>query len=97
MSWHVLGRLPFSIKIAPSHSDLDPAHLTRLLASTPVSKLILNGITTGSSVFAGLTVVTDRETDKPRYSPGILLGLCGLKIPNISDIKIQTHGRRNFS
>jgi len=29
---------------------------------------IANGIAIGSAVFGGLTVVTDRQTDRPRYS-----------------------------
>ena len=29
-----------------------------------------NGISIGSAVFAGLTTVTDRQTDRPRYSVG---------------------------
>jgi len=29
-----------------------------------------NGISIGSTVFAGLTTVTDRQTDRPRYSVG---------------------------
>jgi len=28
----------------------------------------LNGISIGSAVFAGLTIVTGRQTDRPRYS-----------------------------
>ena len=28
-----------------------------------------NGISIGSAVFAGLTVVTDRQTDRPTYRP----------------------------
>jgi len=29
-----------------------------------------NGISIGAAVFAGLTSVTDRQTDRPRYSVG---------------------------
>jgi len=41
---------------------------TGFLGSTRVR--IPNGISIGSAVFAGLTVVTDRQTDRPRYSAG---------------------------
>ena len=57
---------PFpSVKIAPSHGDLDPSNTcfrgpTRV--HTPYD------ISIGSAVFAGLTTVTDGTTDRPRYT-----------------------------
>ena len=36
----------------------------------PTQVLNANGISTSSAVFAGLTSVTDRQTDRPRYSVG---------------------------
>jgi len=49
---------PFPLKIAPSQGEVDPIY------PSPQP----NGIVIGSVVFAGLTIVTDRLTDRPRYS-----------------------------
>jgi len=51
---------PFPLKIAPSHGGIwTPwfSGLTRVLNP--------NGISIGAAVFAGLTSVTDRKTDRP--------------------------------
>ena len=57
-------RAPLPLKIAPSHGDLDPGNhvLTWFPAPTRVSNP--NGISIGAAVFAGLTNVTDRQTDR---------------------------------
>jgi len=44
-----------------------PMHTSNLDPMVPWAH-IPNGITIGSAVFAGLTVVIDRQTDRPRYS-----------------------------
>jgi len=41
---------------------------TYFLGPTRVHRPILNGIFIDSAVFAGLTIVTDSQTDRPRYS-----------------------------
>jgi len=64
---------PYTLQLAvPSPSKLPismgiwtPSN-TWFLGSTRV--LYPNGITIGLAVFAGLTTVTDRQTDRPRYS-----------------------------
>jgi len=33
-----------------------------------------NGISIGSAVFAGLTIVSDRQTDQPHYTPSVTIG-----------------------
>jgi len=62
--YFTMGR-PFPLKIAPSHG---------LPSNTwfpwPTQVLNPNGIYISSAVFAGLTSVTDRPTDRPRYSVG---------------------------
>jgi len=66
-----MGR-PFAIKIAPSHVGSGPPSNAWFLGPTQV--LNPNGISIGAAVFAGLTSVTDRQTDRhtdrPRYSVG---------------------------
>jgi len=57
-----MGR-PFPLKIVPSHGGCWPTSNTWFLGPTRV--LNPNGISIGSAVFAGLTTVTDRETDRP--------------------------------
>ena len=61
---------PFPQKIAPSHRGRRTPSNTWFLGPTQV--LNPNGISIGSTVFAGLTSVTDRrtdrQTDRPRYS-----------------------------
>ena len=52
-----MGR-PFPLKIAPSHGDLDPSY-TRFPEPTRVHNP--NGISIGSAVFAGLTIMRDRQ------------------------------------
>ena len=54
------------LKIAPSHGGSEPPSNTWSLGPTQV--LSSNGISISSAVFAGLTSVTDRPTDRPRYS-----------------------------
>jgi len=54
------------IKIAPFHGGSGPPSNTRF--SGPTRVLNPNSITIGSTVFAGLTSVTDRPTDRPRYT-----------------------------
>ena len=70
------SKLPISVGIwTPSN--------TWFLGSTRV--LYPNGITIGLAVFAGLTTVTDRQTDRPHYSvcsnrPHLIVLRCGLII-----------------
>jgi len=59
------------LKIAHSHGGFEPPpHLTYGWFPVSTSVLNQNGISIGSAVFAGLTSVTDRQTDRPRYSDG---------------------------
>jgi len=63
---------PSPLKIAPSHGGIWTPSNTWFLG--PTSVLNPNGIAIGAAVFAGLTTVTDRQTDpptdRPRYSVG---------------------------
>jgi len=54
-------------QIAPTHGGSGP-HLTRFLG--PILDHNPNGISIGSAVFAELTSVTDRHTNRPRYTVG---------------------------
>ena len=63
---HVLRRPLFALIIAPSRVGIWTPSNTWFLGPTEVH--IPNGNSVGSAVFAGLTVVTDRPTDRPRYS-----------------------------
>ena len=47
-----------------------------------------NGISIGSAVFAGLTTVTDQQTDRPRYSVVVLR--CGLIIATVATCEVMT-------
>jgi len=67
----------FALKIAPSHGGSGPPSNTWFIGPTRV--LNPNGISIGTVVFAGLTSVTDRQTDgqtdrpadhRPSYSVG---------------------------
>jgi len=53
---------PFSFKIAPFHKEI----WIWFIGSTRF--LNPNGISIGLAIFAGLTTVTYRQTDRPRYS-----------------------------
>jgi len=57
-----------SPKIAPSHGGSGPPSNTWFPGTTQV--LNPNGTSIGSAVLAGLTSVTDRQTDRPCYSVG---------------------------
>jgi len=57
---------PIPVKIAHSHGECWPASNTWFFWPTQV--LNTDGISIGSADFAGLTSVTDRQTDRPRYS-----------------------------
>jgi len=63
---------PLSPKIAPFHGGSGPPSSTWFLGPTRV--LNQNDISISSAVFAGLTSVThrqtDRQTDRPRFSVG---------------------------
>jgi len=58
--YYTMGR-PFSLKIAPSH----PANTCMVTWAHPSPQA--KGISIGSVLFAGLTMATDRQTDRPRY------------------------------
>jgi len=66
--YFTMGRL-FPRKLPLPMGDLDP-HLIHGSLDPPESVLNPNGISIGSAVIAGLTSVTDRPTDRPRYSVG---------------------------
>jgi len=59
----------------------------------PTKVQIPNGITIGSAVFAGFTTVTDRPTDRPRYTQSVTVGRiytyvvlrCGVKTEKYED------------
>ena len=59
---YTLQWAPLSHKIAPSHGGAGPPSNTWFPGHTRV--LNLNGISIGLAVFAGLTTVTDRQTDR---------------------------------
>ena len=56
----------FLLKIAPGIWRCGPLSKIWFLCPTRINNP--NWITIGSAAFAGLTVVTDRQTDRPRYS-----------------------------
>jgi len=56
----------FPLKIAPSDGGTGPPSNTSFLG--PIRVHDPNGISIGSAIFAGLTTVTDRQTDRRRYS-----------------------------
>ena len=60
--YFTIGR-PFPGQIAPSHGGSQSPSNTWFLGPTRV--LNPNCILIGSAVFAGLTIVTDRQTDRP--------------------------------
>jgi len=60
------GLAPFALKMAPSRVGIWTPSNTWFLGPTQVH--VLNGISIGSAVFAGLTIVTDQPTNRPRYS-----------------------------
>jgi len=70
MSGHALGWFLFALKIALSRVAMMTSSNTWFPG--PIQVNIPNSITIGSAAFAGLTVVTDRQTDRqtgrPRYS-----------------------------
>ena len=59
----VIDCIPLSV---PSRGGSGPPHLTQFLGPTQVH--IAEGISIGSAVFAGLTVVTGVQTNRSRYS-----------------------------
>ena len=64
----------FPIKIAPSHVGTRPSSNAWFLGHTRVHNR--KGILIGSAFFAGLTIVTDRQTDRPtdHASPTVTVG-----------------------
>ena len=58
----------FPLKIDPSHGGSGPSSNTWFPGPTEV--LNPNGISISSTILAGLTSVSDRQTDRPRYSVG---------------------------
>jgi len=61
----------FPFKIATSHWGYGPPSNTWF--PEPPRVLNPNGISIGSTIFAGLANVTDRQADRPRYSVGNIL------------------------
>ena len=59
---------PSPLKIAPSHWLSGPTSNTWFFGPTRI--LNPNGISIGAAVFAELTSMTDRPTDRPRYTVG---------------------------
>jgi len=78
-----------SIRITISQLYMLHGHRRSITRYTPV-----HGISIGSAVFAGLTVVTDRQTDRPRYSvcsnrPHLRIVLrCGLVTTTLSVVNL---------
>jgi len=60
-----MGR-PFPLKITPFHGGLGPPSDTWFPEPTRI--LNPNDISINSVIFAGLTSVTDQQTDRPCYS-----------------------------
>ena len=104
-SLHHPQHSPYTLQWAnPSPSKL-PIHIgwsglpsnTRFLRTTGVH--IPNGILIGSAVFAGLTIITDRQTDRPtdHATPSVTIGRsylvlrCGLKSLNSEDTETENH------
>jgi len=71
------------LKIEPSHGRSGLPSNTWFLGYTPVL-MQPNGISIGSAVLAGLTIVTDRPTDRPRYS------VCNDR-PHLASAAIRRH------
>jgi len=67
-SLHFTMGHPFPSKLLIPMGDLDPHLITNTWFLGPIQVHIPNGISIGSAVFAGLMIVTDRQTDKPLYS-----------------------------
>ena len=66
------GPRHFQSKLSLRTGDLDPpSRPTWFLGITRVRNQ--NGISIGLAVFAGLTIVADRQTDRPRY-PSVAIG-----------------------
>ena len=65
--YFTMGR-PFAPQNCPFPWGSKPISNARFLG--PMRVLKPNGISIGSTVSAGLTTVTDRQTDRPRYSVG---------------------------
>jgi len=63
---------PLPLKIAPSYGGSGSPSNTWFLGLTRA--LIPNGISIGEAVFAELTSVTDRQTDRPRYTRSVTTG-----------------------
>jgi len=64
-SAYTLQWVSFPQKLPIPMGDLDPSNTWFL---RPIRVLSPNGILIGSAIFAGLTTVTNRPTDRPRYS-----------------------------
>jgi len=106
MSEHVLGRPQFALKIAPLCVDpfllkIAPSH-GEFMSDTwflePTGVHLLNSISISSAVFAGITIVinrpSDRQTDRLLYSVGsntphpASAAICGLIVSD----KNRGHG-----
>ena len=73
--YFTMGRPFLPLKIAPSHGGSGPPSNTWFPGPTRV--LNPNGISIASGVFAGLTSVTDRhtdrQTDRPRFTRSVTI------------------------
>jgi len=85
MSW--AGPL-FALKIAPSRVRIWSPCNTRFLGSTRVH--IPNSISIGAAVFAGLTIVTDRQTD--HATPSVTIGHIYIVLQCRLKVSDQYHG-----
>jgi len=74
---------PLSPRIAPSHGRSGPPSSTWFPGATRV--LNPNGISIGSAVFAGLTNVTDRQTETTLLGRSHVVLRCGVIIPSHSE------------
>jgi len=83
--YFTMGR-PSPLKIAPFHGGSRPPSNIWFLGPNGVPNP--NGISIGSTIFAGLTSVTDRQTDRLYATWSVAIGRiyvrCGLKISSES-------------
>jgi len=63
---------PGPLKIVPSSGELAGPHIIH--GSGPTLVVNSNSISIGSAVFVGLTAVTNRQNDRPRYSRSVTIG-----------------------
>jgi len=92
-----VGR-PFPLKIASSHGE--SGFPSNTWFPRPTRVLNPNGISIGSAVFAGLTGVTDRPIDGPRYSIGnnrrIYVRSTAMRPDTYGEVTSHIYGRNSY-